>query len=65
MEKALQKNILYQTTKKLIPSVEEYRPGGTGPRKRMYRFPSLKQTRKEFCKAFKEDYQRLFEEDNC
>lgn len=47
--------------KKLIPSVEDTRTGKISARVRCYKFQSLRQTREEFSKAFKEKSERLFD----
>lgn len=52
---------LGKTIKKLITSVEDTRPGGNF-RARCYKFQSLKQCKEEFCKAFKEKPERIFDD---
>jgi hypothetical protein len=46
---------------KLIVSVETFRPAAGKSRSRHFKFPSLRQCRKDFAKAFKEDPERIFE----
>lgn len=60
-EKNLSKELFGRIIKKVIVSVEDKRPGTRG-RKRCYEFPSLWQAREDFCKAFKEDPQNIFED---
>lgn len=51
--------------KKVLVSVMDTRPAtGQGHRIRCYTFPTLEQTRGEFCKAFKEDPKRIFDTDD-
>lgn len=53
-EEKVSKELFGKTLKKLIPSTEDRRPGGSS-RHRYYKLPPLKQAREEFCKAFKEE----------
>jgi hypothetical protein len=59
-EATLSKEQFGKVIKKFIPSVEEIRPGGT--RKRCHKFPSLRQARNDFSKAYKEEPQRIFDD---
>jgi hypothetical protein len=59
-EKPATKELLRRAIKKLIPSVEDKRPG-RGSRQRCYEFPSLKKAREEFSKAFKQDPKDIFD----
>lgn len=59
-EVVLSKEIFGRVLKKLIVSVEDFRPGGK-QRPRCYKFPSLNQAREDFSKAFKEDSDRIFD----
>jgi hypothetical protein len=60
-EHTLSKEQFGRVIKKTIVSVKDIRPGG-GRRLRCYEFPSLRKSREEFCKAFKEKIERIFEE---
>ncbi len=60
-ERASTKELLCRAIKKLIPSVEDTRPGG-GSRARCYKFGSLKESRDDFCKMFKEKPERIFDD---
>lgn len=54
------KELFGRIIKKTITSVEDTRPGGK-PRVRCYKFPPLKKTQEEFCKAFKEKPEHIFD----
>lgn len=54
------KELFGRSIKKLIPSIEDTRPGGV-TRSRCYKFPSLKQSQEEFSKAFKEKPNQIFD----
>lgn len=49
---------------KLIVSVETVRPAAGKSRSRYFKFPSLRQCRKDFAKAFKEEPEKIFESYN-
>lgn len=59
-EKSLTKTLLCKVIKKVIKSVEDVRPGGES-RIRCFKFPSLKQAREEFSKAFKQKPEHIFD----
>jgi hypothetical protein len=58
-EKECTNALFGKALKKCITSVNDCRPGGSS-RSRQYTFPPLKQAREEFCKAFKENDERIF-----
>lgn len=60
-EDHLSKALFGKTLNKIIVSMLDTRPGKA--RTWSYKFPSLRQSRQEFCKAFKEDAERIFEDD--
>ncbi len=60
-EVALTKGLFGKVLKKLIASVVDTRPGGEC-RQRYFKFPPLQEARKDFCKAFKENLERIFGE---
>lgn len=59
-EQALSKELFGRIIKKVIASISDIRLGGES-RVRCYQLPSLQKTQEEFCKAFKEDPERIFD----
>jgi hypothetical protein len=60
-EEVISKGIFGRILKKIIISVEDKRPGGES-RIRCYVFPTLRQAREDFAKAFKEEPRRIFDD---
>jgi hypothetical protein len=66
-EICLPQAIFGKVINKILVSVEDKRPSkqpGKRSRMRCYKFPSLRQVREEFCRAFKETIERIFGEES-
>jgi len=59
-EDTLSKELFGRVIKKVIVSILDTRPGN-GSRTRCYKLPSLRKAQEEFCKIFKEDPERIFD----
>ncbi len=59
-EPVLSQNLFGRVINKTIASVLDTRPS-CGSRQRCYRFPSLRKSQEDFCKAFKEKPERIFD----
>lgn len=60
-EEPVSKELFGRVIKKIISTTQDVRPGGKS-RIRCYKFPSFRQCREEFSKAFKEDSTRIFDD---
>lgn len=60
-ETALSKELFCRAIKKILITLEDRRPAGD-LRARCYKFLSLEKAREEFCKAFKEKSERIFDD---
>jgi len=63
-EKTVTQELLGKSINKLITSVKNVRATIGGKRRWCYEFSSLKQTQEEFCKAFKEKPEKIFNEES-
>ena len=60
-EETVSNQLFGKTMKKLIISVQDTRPGN-GSRQRCYKFSDLLETREDFCTAFKESIEKIFDD---